>query len=256
MFKAVLRGKSGGIRSDIKNDDTVSGRFGLDIPSIREDVLSAAVFTRLSYMPANRFWQVLCRMYSNLPYREYVELKNIEFWPTWSHPDEKRMFAEPDIFLQFEIGDPKKRVDLIIEVKRFETGTLQFYSQHIDQISSYFSDEEVIDKGDTLYFLTLGGLGNEPENKIEQIRKSVLKRLNYEEFKPSHIGGASWSMMSNAVSAQSQYSPDISKLLLSDLMEILNFAGFKKRKYFSEASDFTPPELDVRLLDALYINKA
>lgn len=256
MFKAVVRGKSGGVRSDIQNDDAVSSRIGLDIPSIREDVLSAAVFTRLSYMPANRFWQLLCSIYSNLPYREHVELKNIEFWPTWSHPDEKRKFVEPDIFLQFDIGDPKKSVDLIIEVKRFETGTVQSYKQHIDQISCYFADEEMINKGDTLYFLTLGGLGNEPEGQVEKLRQKALDQLDYETFKTPNIGGASWSMMSNAVSNQSKYWPETNKLLLSDLKEILIYAGFKKRVYFSEAMSPTRPNLNVKMLDVLYKKEA
>lgn len=256
MFKAVVRGKSGGVRTDIQNDDAVSGRIGLDIPSIREDVLSAAVFTRLSYLPANRFWQLLCSIYSNLPYREYVELKNIEFWPTWSHPDEARRFAEPDIFLQFEIGDPKKSVDLIIEVKRFELGTVQSYKQHVDQISSYFADQEVIDKGDTLYFLTLGGLGNEPETQVELLRQKALDKLNYETFNALNIDGASWSMLSNTFAKESKCWPETNKLLLSDLIEVFSYAGFKKRVYFSETINLLRPNLDVKMLDAFYKKEA
>ena len=238
MFKAVIKGKSGSVRSDIENKTIEPKRIGFEIPSIREDVLTAAIFTRLSYLPAAKFWDILCRLYPVLPYRELVILKNIEFWPYWRHPGKDRKSVEPDIFLQFEVGDPKTSIDLLIEIKRYENWTPQSFQQHIDQISGYYTNmDDAFDSGNSLFFLALGGLGNQPKSQMKLLEEHVIpgvKDVSESEFSKSHIGGTSWKKLSGVISNCLVEWDEPNKFILNDLIEILNHAGFTNRRYFAD----------------------
>jgi len=256
MFKAVIQGKSGSVRSDIEIDNPEAKRVGLEMTAVREDILTAAIFSRLSYLPAKKFWQILCKLYPELPSRELVTLKNIEFWPYWEHPDEERRSVEPDVFLQFEIGDPKVSVDLLVEVKRFENWTPQSFEQHIDQISGYFSNMgEAFEAGSSLYFLALGGLGNQPEAQIRRLKSHVMKGVkncDKGEFSKSHIGGTSWKRLTSVIARFIVEWDDKNRLLLNDLIEILNYAGFANRQYFADPDPLKIFQYNTSLLSTLY----
>ena len=258
MFKAVIKNKSAGLNRDIENE-SAGKRVGIEVSSVREDVLTAAVFSRLSYLPAPIFWHLLCDLFHVLPRRQLAELKAIEFWPSWDHPSKDRMRVEPDVFLQFNIGDPTQTVDLLIEMKRYEDWS-QYAGQHIDQITSYFHDEDgqsvnIEARGEQLYFLALGGLGKNPKSNMEQLKPeslSVLKNDPKINLEDKHIGGASWTMLSSAVQKRLMGSGSHEWRILSDIFEILTYAGFRKRTYFSDEKPLIIPDLKIAGLSKLY----
>ena len=258
MFKAVIKNKSAGLNRDIENE-SAGKRIGIEVSSVREDVLTAAVFSRLSYLPAPVFWRLLCDLFHVLPRRQLAELKTIEFWPSWDHPSKDRMRVEPDVFLQFNIGDPTLTVDLLIEMKRYEDWS-QYAGQHIDQLKSYFYEDEgesvnLEDKGEQLYFLALGGLGKNPQTQMDILKEESLatfKNTDESKFNKDHIGGASWTSLSNLVQKSLINSSGHERRILSDIFEILTYAGFRKRTYFSDEKKLVLPDLSVENLNQFY----
>ena len=226
MFKAIIRGKSGGLSSEVSIDSSMPFKAGLDVKNVREDLLTAAIFSRLSYLAPEIIWGVLSSTFPSLPRRKVARLINLEYWPNWDHPDDERSFVEPDIFIQMEIGDPGVKVDLIVEAKRFDTWTPQSAAQHAIQIQSYYFDE-TIERGQELHFLALGGLGSEPTLQIKSLAS------NFKEGR-ENFDGASWTSLAVSISAISNKSTGDCKFIFRDLLEILEYAGFKNRTYFEK----------------------
>jgi|GEM_PF-5509471 len=258
MFRAVLKGKSGSLQKDISADGT-SGSYGkIELPSIREDVLTAAVFSRLSYLPDVEFWKILSDTFPILPDRELAQLVNIEFWPRWKYEEKDRKFVEPDIFLQFEIGDPAHKVDLLIEIKRHTFWTQQSSEQHIDQISAYFLNEDEFEKGHEFFFLALGGLGSNSQLRMNSLSSNIQHRLTSDskiQMAIQNICGSTWLTLIETLETFQTNSNGKHIYLISDLIEILTYAGFKKRIYFGEVELIPPANLSVGQLFSMYSKK-
>lgn len=88
-----------------------------------EDPLTAAVFSRLAYLDPTLLWAILgCATRGELPVgSRQMRLAEAQFWPGWSLTTvEGVRSVEPDVFMRFDLGDPPRRVDLVVECKRGE----------------------------------------------------------------------------------------------------------------------------------------
>ena len=77
MLNAILNSKSG----RLSRDDEHNIRWK-EIYRASEDLLTATIFERLSYLPPEIAWELLVSASGGqLPKYRLVEITNIEFWP-------------------------------------------------------------------------------------------------------------------------------------------------------------------------------
>ncbi|MDK2846346.1 MAG: hypothetical protein PWR18_948 [Synergistales bacterium] len=136
----------------------VKGKVSFDIC---EDSLTAAVISRMAYLPSEMIWRLIRGNEDFLPTFSGV-LENIEFWPIWSSLDQ-RSYCEPDVILEFE------NIDVIVEAKREDT-YLQNYEQLANELRYYFAQREGSKKPVLLW--ALGGMGRQVEKISEYSRLS------------------------------------------------------------------------------------
>jgi hypothetical protein len=145
MLKAVVHGKAG--RIEEKGKPSVSWRT---LFKTYEDLMSAAVFSRFSYLSAGAQHYLLQSWLGDS--EDFSNFENIVFWPTYQLNDDKpenNVNVEPDLVLRF------KDCNLIIEVKR-PLGGAQDIEQWRGEIKSFLQSGE--DTGKSLYFLAIGGV--------------------------------------------------------------------------------------------------
>jgi orotidine-5'-phosphate decarboxylase len=76
------------------------------------------VFGRLAYLEDEVLWRIMRRTFGpSLPDLKVAELVDISFWPRWADALEADQEVEPDVFLDFKLGDPPTSVRLIVEAK-------------------------------------------------------------------------------------------------------------------------------------------
>lgn len=82
-----------------------------------QDLVTATIFERLSYLPAPTAWQLLADASGDKlhPYR-VVDITGIEFRPMWSNK-ERALGVEPDVFITLDLGGPARKVHVIVEAK-------------------------------------------------------------------------------------------------------------------------------------------
>lgn len=72
-------------------------------------MLTASVFERLSYLPGADLWSILHTAFPDLPPYRVAELKEIIFWPRWKDIESDGGQVEPDVIMDFELGDAELR---------------------------------------------------------------------------------------------------------------------------------------------------
>ncbi len=143
MLNAIIHGKAGRIPLE-KDTESLSWR---QLYKQREDLLTAAFFSRFSYLSGLMQHRLLK---SWLGGGDFTEFKSIDYWPRYDLTDnETREFVEPDLLLCFEY------CDVLVEVKPPE-GSMQYKEQWQNEIEGYFAQDET----KTLYFLAIGQVGN------------------------------------------------------------------------------------------------
>lgn len=145
MLKAVVHGKAG--RIEQKGKPSVSWRT---LFKTYEDLMSAAVFSRFSYLSAGAQGYLLQSWLGDS--EDFATFEEIVFWPTYQLNDDKpenNVNVEPDLVLRFE------DCNLIIEVKR-PCGGAQDIDQWRGEIKSFLQSGE--GTGKPLYFLAIGGV--------------------------------------------------------------------------------------------------
>lgn len=118
MLKAILGGKGRRLPDTARPGDSFRSVF-----RSAEDLLTAAVFSRLAYLDPVLLWAILgCATRAELPVgTRPIRLREAQFWPGWSLTTAAGVRSvEPDVFMRFDIGDPPRRVDLVVECKREE----------------------------------------------------------------------------------------------------------------------------------------
>ncbi|WP_417415102.1 hypothetical protein [Hoeflea sp.] len=218
MLNAMLSGKAGriGQGSEISH----SWR---EIVKISEDVLTDLVFTRLSYLSADIFWNVLNVSFKlGSPNYRVAALKSIEFWPNWDNATDDGVRVEPDCHLVFELGDPAKVVSVLIEAKLGDLGNSQTSSQWHREWRAYekWQKEGDLAVEDT-YFLALGGLGHSVRSRVQGLKADVAsKGSNVPAY------GASWSDLTQALS-RIDPANEQNQRILNDVASALALVGHR-----------------------------
>lgn len=212
MLRALLHGKDLGAHI-FDADAKTSWR---QIFRASEDFLTAAVFSRLSYLDGAELWGILREAFGNkLPNFKVATLNNIEFWPRWNLST--RDFVEPDIFLQFSLGDPEVLVDVLIEAKLGE-GLSQYSAQWITEIEAYREQYPESD-GNNFYFLAIGGLRANFSQQVKDLAAQTIETVG-----ETNIAGTSWSKLTDVIHSKSHQTTS-NQRVIEDILEALALCG-------------------------------
>lgn len=152
MINAIFESKSG--RLSREADQNIRWR---DLFKESEDLVTATIFERFSYFPAEITWQLLAAAAGGrLQSYRLAELKNIVFWPMWSAEDRARG-VEPDVFIELRLGDPARKIHVIVEAKH---GGAQLAWQLAVEVRAWREavDADELEQPDQLIILAIGGL--------------------------------------------------------------------------------------------------
>ncbi|MCJ2006255.1 hypothetical protein [Methylobacterium sp. J-092] len=135
-----------------------------------EDPLTAAVFSRLAYLDPVLLWDILrSATRFELPTgTRPIRLTEAQFWPGWSLTtvDGSRS-VEPDVFMRFDIGDPPRRIDLVVECKRGDGHDSRQWDREWRAHSETYPDE---DPDRDVVLLAVGRWGKAPPMEISTIQ--------------------------------------------------------------------------------------
>ncbi len=169
MLNAILSSKSGRLRLD--DQDAIRWR---EVFRTSEDLLTATVIERLSYLPPDLTWQILVAASNGriAPYR-LVDLQEIEFWPMWDLEGRARG-VEPDVFIRLALGDPPRDTHVIVETKHGASQRVTQWTAEIRGWLQYIADGE-IEQPESLVFLAIEG--NDDDATQAARRKALLSAL-------------------------------------------------------------------------------
>lgn len=236
MFRAVLHGK---VRANFT--DLQSGGDWRSFYRSTEDFLTAAVFSRLTYLPAPLIWSVILRASIPVPIalpEEAGEFVSCEFWPRWKlTTDQESLTKEPDAFMRF------RRVNLLVEAKATDNSHQQYPDQWAAEIAAYQSTEDA-DTSVPVWLLAIGGLGEEPSlRSISTMRDEALHSLNHNYSCPSgqvRLAACSWRKLLDALLDTTKMMDNQAETattnVIGDLVEILRFHGVRHSCWLRDLS--------------------
>lgn len=220
MLRAIIDGKAGRIESA---GESVSWRH---LFKSREDLLTAAIFSRWSYLSLNAKHSLLKEWVKDLELSN-ANYKDIEFWPKYDLVMEGRNFVEPDVLIRYE------EFDVLIEVKPPQNGG-QTFGQWERELEGYLSAGEDM----PLHFLAIG------RNSVHaEAWKSVFME-RYKRLQSMHT--INWKSVANTVHEITKLSDPESQdhRILLDMTEALRIYGVTTHIY--KWSDFNPSFDDFR----------
>ncbi|MEO9969782.1 MAG: hypothetical protein ABJG15_08155 [Hyphomonadaceae bacterium] len=247
MLNAILSGKSGTLSQDLKKGTSWRTLF-----KGSEDLLTATVFERLSYLPDARFLEILADTFS-FDIRAYgagaIKLETIEFWPRWEDPTSHAYIVEPDVYMRFIFEECEQMIDVIIEAKPFDTGTLQYKTQWERQILSYAAMGNELDTPiASVTFLALGGLGADPRRMFSTLEKEFFESVDPKSL-PQNLmmKGCSWRALLRVCESLKNLS-SFETRVIADILESLSLSGYSKRYHFSDLkTSLSHQDLDVAM---------
>jgi len=227
MLNAIVGGKAGRTNKTVEKNTPWR-----DVFSHKEDLLTASVFERLSYLDASKFWSILEKTYK-FKENENTEIRllDIKFWPRWYDSKKSINYTEPDMFLVFSQGHGKGKTALIVETKRHDNNA-QSAAQWVAQINAFqnqlsqgnFSEIEI----DELYYLAIGGLGSYGQDFIK-VRDEVKACLSEADGLHVSFFGSSWLHLTNTIKKVSRNTHlTHEQNILNDILKALNLAGYRE----------------------------
>ena len=210
MLNAVLHGKAGRVNLDASSQ-SLSWR---QLYQQREDLLSAAFFSRFTYLSGLLQHKLLK---SWLGIGDFTSFEGVDFWPRYElSEDDNRAFVEPDILLRFE------DCDVLIEVKP-PLGGNQYYEQWQLEIKGYFAQDE--DQVKDLYFLAIGRVGDALDNLNEgaiHMRYPQYQNASVKEWKPIAVQLRTLSLSGELEAQDSR--------IVDDMLNALTLYGVRSRE--------------------------
>ena len=214
MFKAVKFGK-------IRLREGLEELRSADIFKLNEDFLTAAVFSRLLYMPSEALSTLLLRDV-NVKLGEVAEST---FWPTWSvqPKDAEAHNVEPDLYIQSE------GLDLIVEAKRYDDPVCQGPEQWAREWAAWHQSD-YFDSQKPVLLLAIGGLGTSPDTTKARAQSARDAANNYLLTKFPGVPaiqatGVSWREI--YVRLTEDPGDSVQAQLLRDIREILGYFGHR-----------------------------
>lgn len=239
MLKAIIHGKAGRISIDGK-DERVSWR---DMFRSREDLLTAAIFSRWAYLSSKMQKHFICSWFGVDAKTSHIFdcFQDIHFWPKFYLTDNsERSYVEPDVLIQFET------VNVLIEVKP-PLGGDQYFEQWRNEITGYFSWDENEDK--PLYFLAIG--------RVDAVNKTWYKNIMEMkgDKKPEKINAHKWKQVAESLFIMQKndnvMAPD--RRIISDMLSALELYGVRGHDFLW--SDFgNSKKLLPNLLPSIWID--
>ena len=219
MLNAIVNGKAGRTKNDIKSGTSWRSAF-----HGREDLLTASVFERLSYLPGPLLYNLLGNIFGfNSDADNQMVLKEFEFWPRWSMEEEGQSFVEPDAFFVFSDVRTDKRIHIILEAKPHDS-LAQYSKQWHEQCEAYSKCDNFLKKTpEKTFFMAIGGLGYQKESFLS-LENNIKKTFDHINFV-----GASWAKLTNQINREYEKNLDTHiQLLLRDILSALSLAGYQE----------------------------
>jgi hypothetical protein len=231
MLQAVISGKAGKIPVG-RGEEKVSWR---KVFRISEDLLTASVFGRLAYLEDDVLWRIMRRTFgSPLPDLKVAELEDISFWPRWSDSIEDDRNVEPDVFLDFKLGDPAIQVRLIVEAKLWKHPS-QDARQWAREWVAY--QDESGEDDQAVFLCALGGLGKKVDETAERIVAEV-SALGHE----IRVAAAGWDRLLDALEEERLTPmPRATTRIIDDVVAALGLADYQHLKLLGDMTRHPHP---------------
>lgn len=214
MLRAITSGKAGRLSGV---SEALNWRKAFQMS---EDLLTASVFGRLAYLDGAAFWRILCRTFTGLTDYKVAELNDIQFWPRWEESRGTGSIVEPDLFLEFNVGDPQITIRLIVEAK------FGFNPQYADQWGRQWAayqqkNEEGSEDGSKVYLAAIGGMRGNVQGYAENLKNEINTRGPKIE-----VVAADWDHLLRALEAERANITDRAKLrIIDDIIAALALGG-------------------------------
>lgn len=180
MFKAVKRGK---IRF---REDLVEVRPA-SVIKLNEDFLTAAVFSRLLYLPAHALARILPACDDRLG-----SVVASTFWPRWTATSTEagRTAVEPDVYIEFE------GLDLIVEAKLNDIPGCHRALQWAWEWAAWH-ESDYFDAKKPALLLAIGGLGVSADTTKSHVKETAeaanhILRTEFPAVPAIRATGISW----------------------------------------------------------------
>jgi hypothetical protein len=176
MLNAILKGKKRGLEcDDIEIDEPLFNKF-----SGSEDLLTASVFERLLYLSDKTLSKIILGFSSTFQTKKncdnFIRIETYQFWPSWYLSDiYGGSRVEPDCFIRSD------KYDFIIEAKRWDNSSLQYYEQWAKELSSY--REKYFSDAKSVCLLTIGGFNNSDLNDIQKLKDKCCESIMFKKYK-------------------------------------------------------------------------
>ncbi|OEC34466.1 hypothetical protein SAMN05216600_11770 [Pseudomonas cuatrocienegasensis] len=206
MLNAVLAGKKRG--TGLQNPHAAP-----EMAEGAEDVLTASVFERLSYLPE----ALLSKVMTTLLGTPFGALQSIDYWPSWYLPSGTRV--EPDVLLRDE------KQTLLVEAKRHDGIRQQDAGQLANELLAGWEEDCL---GEHCLLLTLGGLVDTHERSHQQLLASVLPLLPAGSAARFTLVCRSWQQLYQAL--ETHIDPDTPigcRRLLDDIAQCYAWHGLR-----------------------------
>ncbi|WP_018900859.1 hypothetical protein [Rhizobium sp. 2MFCol3.1] len=217
MLQAIVSSKAGRLPVGV-GEESVSWRRAFQIS---EDLLTAAVFGRLAYLEDGVLWRIMRRTFGPpLPDLAVAELEDIIFWPRWTDALEADREVEPDVFLDFKLGDPPTSVRLIVEAK-LGKHPMQEARQWAREWVAYKKAND--DDEHAVFLCAIGGLGKNVGVTVEGIAAELAAQGH--DIK---VAAAGWDRLLDALEAERDKPMSRSTArIIDDMVTALGLADYQ-----------------------------
>ena len=220
MFKAVKFGK-------IRLGEGLQELRSAIVFKLNEDFLTAAVFSRLLYMPSEAFSALLMPDCG----AELGKLRESTFWPAWGVKSRngETSRVQPDLHVEFE------RVNLIVEAKLNDDSGCQTPRQWAREWAAWHQGEYA-GAGTQPLLLGIGGFGTtDISTKATEIVEGAnrLLQIDFPEVPAIEAVGLSWQELYDRLTSES-WDDQISSQLVQDIREILGCFGLRRYQYLND----------------------
>ncbi len=208
LLNAILHGKRRGYFEDSET--------GVIQCNGSEDLLTASVFERLSYLSDNTlecfYRSVLSLSGIQITDNSLSHMEKCAFWPSW-YIGQRRI--EPDCFCCFD------DFDIIIEAKRWDNLQQQYFEQWNDELTAYGNLPTAKRR---VIFFAVGGLDQVFLKNLESIRaKFCMLSSKMEVILVAQSWGGIWKVLKQAYSV---CAPNEQRIL-TDIYNAIKFHGIK-----------------------------
>ncbi len=224
MLQAIVSSKAGRLPVGV-GEESVSWRHAF---KMSEDLLTAAVFGRLAYLEDEVLWRVMRRTFgSPLPDLKVAELVDISFWPRWTDALEADREVEPDVFIDFKLGDPPTSVRLIVEAKLGKhpmQEAQQWAREWVAYKNANGDDEQIV------FLCAVGGLGRNIGATVERIAAELAAQGH--DIK---VAAAGWDRLLDALEAEREKPMTRPQArIIDDMITALGLADYQHLKLLGD----------------------